>query len=124
MPKFSDFKSSKFIDLQGCLIEALNAENNTDTDGNIVPNRRVETIYLRKSKAKSMKSEFFEAFPNLRILDLADTKITDIRMFDDGFFEKYPDIKEICLLGCEIADFPKIDNEKNKRKLIGVNWRD
>lgn len=105
-------------------INTLTAERYIDdADDNISPCKSLNTIRLQNSKIKSIDMKFFNAFPNLEILRLSDTSVSDISIFDDDFFTDHPKIQKIDLTGRTITEFPKKITPENKERFWGVNWR-
>lgn len=123
IPNFSNFQALEHLNMKGCPLEMLTAKNFKGSDGkNISQCASIKKLSFESSTVESIDLEFFEVFPSIETLDLRDTKITDISKLDEKFWNDHANIQWISFTNCQISGFPKIDDEKNKNRIIGVNW--
>lgn len=122
MPCFNRFKKLCIAELRSSKISCLNAERYKDGNGIIVPCLGITHVYFDDSLVSEIEEEFFQTFPNLRMLGLANTKITDISMFNDAFFERHSNVRMILVKGCNIKKFSKNISKENKRRFVSLRW--
>lgn len=127
IPCFNQFRSLKYVNMSYCPITSLSVQNYTDycsdPSGSIGRCNTIEVFSCSHSPVDSISEDFFCAFPNLRVLYLNSTRITDISMLDDAFFAKYKNITLIELQNCNITRFPDLISKRNRKKIAGVHWK-
>lgn len=117
IPDFTEFKSLKTVVMEEYSAKILNGDSNKNSIC-----ESIEEIDFGYSEVKSINTEFFKRFPNLKRLGLTGTKITDISVFSDDFFDGHPNIELIDLTECEIERFSEDISDANKTKFKGVYW--
>lgn len=116
IPCFKEFENLKYVSMSGCPVSSLRVENCTGCCA-------LEILDCSFTGIATIDKKLFSAFPNMKLLNLSHTGITDISMLDNRFFKKHKNILKIDLTGCEIAKFPRRISVDNRSRFAGVSWK-